>query len=1002
MRSVDHVIRPPPIAERVFRRAPVRARPDPRGAAEPPASRRPLIDDLLQPHRRSLAELKAKAWGVAPLHAALAAGMVTERQIAAALATRLGAFLAEPHNLEGMLAAIDPADWQRTIARGYAPVVLAGGMKAVLLAPGAADAETIAANPQRLLNLGLPIIVGTPADLSDLVRRQCRREWVAEAVGGLARDRPEASANDRGLMRRTAWTAMVIVLLVSLALALGPGGLSGATGAFIGLIVLGWLGLRLVASVLPVRPATRHPLSDAELPVYSILCALHREETVVAGLIAALGRLTYPRARLDIQLILEADDPATLAAVRAANPPAHIRTLVLPPDGPRTKPKALMMALPLVRGDLLTVYDAEDRPDPGQLREAAETFAAGDERLGCLQAPLLIANPRDSLLTRFFAADYAAQFLVLLPALARLGLPIPLGGTSNHFRVGALRASGGWDPFNVTEDADLGFRLARAGWRIGTIRAPTWEEAPPRFRIWLGQRSRWFKGWLQTLAVLGRQPRQVAADLGIRGTLALMATLAGSLGLALVHPACIAGLAAALLAGHMPALGWRPGAGRGGRPCRRSAASCRGIAPVGPASHRGLPGDPAGLVVVDRHRGLARGLAAPPQPVSLGEDRPWPRLLRSAAGRTAAGGDDRARRPDHRPGRACRAGAEGKAAPCPRDGRSPAARAAGCARHGRRPSGDRRAGPVPAAGRGGACRQAPVGTLTLPPMPDCIRLSERRQAVILPDGPASGSRCMAGTIKPTVIVEDLAPHVALVRIERPEARNALDIPTRHALAEAFARLSVDPDVRVIVITGTGKAFAAGADLKDMAPRTSPEMIARRTHLHWQVIAQCPKPVIAAVNGFALGGGCELAMHADLILAAESAKFGQPEIKVGIMPGAGGTQRLVRAVGKFKAMKILLTGAIIDAAEADRIGLVTEVVPDAQLMDRARALAVELAMLPPIALAEIKDVVLHGEDLPLGAALALERKAFQLLFSTDDQKEGMGAFLDKRSPDFKGR
>ncbi|QCK88701.1 enoyl-CoA hydratase [Phreatobacter aquaticus] len=257
-------------------------------------------------------------------------------------------------------------------------------------------------------------------------------------------------------------------------------------------------------------------------------------------------------------------------------------------------------------------------------------------------------------------------------------------------------------------------------------------------------------------------------------------------------------------------------------------------------------------------------------------------------------------------------------------------------------------------------------------------------------------------MKPTVIVEDLAPHVALVRIERPEARNALDIPTRHALAEAFARLSVDPDVRVIVITGTGKAFAAGADLKDMAPRTSPEMIARRTHLHWQVIAQCPKPVIAAVNGFALGGGCELAMHADLILAAESAKFGQPEIKVGIMPGAGGTQRLVRAVGKFKAMKILLTGAIIDAAEADRIGLVTEVVPDAQLMDRARALAVELAMLPPIALAEIKDVVLHGEDLPLGAALALERKAFQLLFSTDDQKEGMGAFLDKRSPDFKGR
>jgi enoyl-CoA hydratase/carnithine racemase len=261
---------------------------------------------------------------------------------------------------------------------------------------------------------------------------------------------------------------------------------------------------------------------------------------------------------------------------------------------------------------------------------------------------------------------------------------------------------------------------------------------------------------------------------------------------------------------------------------------------------------------------------------------------------------------------------------------------------------------------------------------------------------------MVDTIKRTVIVEDLAPQVALIRIERPEARNALDGPTRHALAEAFATLSIDPDVRVIVVTGTGRAFAAGADLKDMAPRSSPEMMSRRTHLHWQVIAQCPKPVIAAVNGFALGGGCELAMHADLIIAAESARFGQPEIKVGIMPGAGGTQRLVRAVGKFKAMKILLTGAIIDATEAERIGLVSEVVPDAQLMERVRALAVELAMLPPIALAEIKDVVLHGEDLPLGAALALERKAFQLLFSTEDQKEGMGAFIDKRSPEFKGR
>jgi enoyl-CoA hydratase len=261
---------------------------------------------------------------------------------------------------------------------------------------------------------------------------------------------------------------------------------------------------------------------------------------------------------------------------------------------------------------------------------------------------------------------------------------------------------------------------------------------------------------------------------------------------------------------------------------------------------------------------------------------------------------------------------------------------------------------------------------------------------------------MAEAVKPIVLIEDLAPHVALVRIDRPEARNALNAETRAALVEVFLRLAADPEVRVVVLTGTGKAFVAGADIKDMASRTPPEMMARRTQLQWQVIAQFPKPLIAAVNGFALGGGCELAMHADIILAGESAKFGQPEVKLGIMPGAGGTQRLLRAVGKFKAMKLLLTGALIDAHEADRIGLVSEVVPDAELMERAKALAVEIAALPPVALAEIKEVALTGEDLPLAAALALERKAFQLLFSTEDQKEGMGAFLDKRAPEFKGR
>lgn len=552
MRRVDQFSRPSPLAGRLVRLPPARPAADTRRPAGP-APARTLIEELLDPSRRRLAENQAAQSAVAPLAAAVALGLVTDTALAEALARRLGGYFADTTRLAGMTVAADPDAWLAVLRRGYAPVVLDRGMKAFLIAAEPADAERLAAAPERIGAYGLPVFVATPAGFEALIRRQFQAAWADEAIHGLKRRSPEASADDRGLMRLTALVTMAALVLVTLSLAVGPPGLAATTGGLIGLIVLGWLGVRLAAGAVPAKALPRRPLTEADLPVYSLLCPLHREEAVVPGLIAALTALAYPRARLDIRLIVEADDHETIAAVRAANPPAHIRTLVLPPEGPRTKPKALMMALPLARGDLLTVYDAEDRPDRHQLREAAETFAAAQPDLVCLQAPLLVANARDSLITRFFAADYAALFLVLLPAFARIGLPIPLGGTSNHFRVGALRACGGWDPHNVTEDADLGFRLAAAGGCIGTIAAPTLEEAPPHFGAWLGQRSRWFKGWLQTLAVLARRRRAFAAGLGIRGSLALVATLAGSLGLALVHPACLLGLAGALALGHPPA-----------------------------------------------------------------------------------------------------------------------------------------------------------------------------------------------------------------------------------------------------------------------------------------------------------------------------------------------------------------------------------------------------------------------------------------------------------------
>ncbi|NMG75181.1 enoyl-CoA hydratase [Aromatoleum diolicum] len=253
----------------------------------------------------------------------------------------------------------------------------------------------------------------------------------------------------------------------------------------------------------------------------------------------------------------------------------------------------------------------------------------------------------------------------------------------------------------------------------------------------------------------------------------------------------------------------------------------------------------------------------------------------------------------------------------------------------------------------------------------------------------------------SVVIEQALAHVAVIRLNRPAVRNALNQEVRALLAASFEEVGANPDIRCVVLTGGEQVFAAGADIRDLAERSAIDMMLRNTHRLWQAIASCPKPVIAAVNGLALGGGCELAMHADLIIAGEGAAFGQPEVRIGIMPGAGGTQRLTRAVGKFKAMKMVLTGQPVSAREALEMGLASEVVADDKVQARALELAAEIAALPPLAVMQIKEVVLAGQDASLDAALTLERKAFQLLFASQDQKEGMQAFLEKRKPEYKG-
>ena len=253
-----------------------------------------------------------------------------------------------------------------------------------------------------------------------------------------------------------------------------------------------------------------------------------------------------------------------------------------------------------------------------------------------------------------------------------------------------------------------------------------------------------------------------------------------------------------------------------------------------------------------------------------------------------------------------------------------------------------------------------------------------------------------------VLLEKPFDSVALLRINRPEAKNALNGEVRRQLAEHMTALGADPTVRAIVMTGNQEAFAAGADIKDMAEVGAIELMQRNNHLLWRAIANCPKSVIAAVQGYAWGGGCELVMHADIIVAGETASFSQPEVKVGIMPGAGGTQRLTRAVGKFKAMLMVMTGQAISGVEAGQMGLASLVVPDAEVLDKALEIAKTISRMPPVAIAQIQEVLLAGQDASLDTALMLERKAFQLLFASADQKEGMKAFIEKRKPAYVGK
>tara|TARA_R110000868_G_scaffold120773_4_gene320631 strand:+ start:6628 stop:8037 length:1410 start_codon:yes stop_codon:yes gene_type:complete len=332
-----------------------------------------------------------------------------------------------------------------------------------------------------------------------------------------------------------AQASLITLVLATLILELTAGHRAelnvAASFGMLGYLAL--ISLRLAASLIPPRWAARRDLPDHALPQASLILALYRESTILPVLVSALEAIDYPAGKLEILFALEADDHETIAAARALALDGKYRIILVPDGGPRTKPRALNFALRHCRGEIVTIHDAEDRPHPRQLRTAAESFAAAGPDLACLQAPLNWFNRGECWLTRQFALEYAAHFHAMLPLYVRLGWPLPLGGTSNHFRAAALRRAGGWDAWNVTEDADLGFRLHALGYRCDIIAPLTLEEAPTRLWAWTCQRTRWIKGYVQTLAVHTRS----AADgrQSLAAVLALGATLGAAIASALMH-----------------------------------------------------------------------------------------------------------------------------------------------------------------------------------------------------------------------------------------------------------------------------------------------------------------------------------------------------------------------------------------------------------------------------------------------------------------------------------
>lgn len=516
--------------------------------------------DCLRPHIDAglldAAQRRAASTGVGADRALIASGVVDEETYLRTFGDALGVPF-EP--LDGIARAQCPIDDGRlieTAAAGLLPLSADDDLYLVVAPRGTAARRImrlIEDNPERAKRFRF-----TSAErLNRFVLRYASKTLVMRATEQLKQTWPLLSAAPPRSPANGVTLAIIGLLLLATIIA-APGVVLLGIEVLLTAIFLAWLGLRLVSvfagmfSGVLTGPAAGEPapkVSDRELPVYTVIAALYREAASVDGLLFAIERLSYPPEKLDVLIAVEADDRETRAAIADRKSRVPITVITVPDAGPRTKPKALNVALPFARGTFLVVYDAEDRPEPDQLRHALHAFRCGGGDLACVQARLCIDNTADSWLARLYTAEYAGQFDVFLPGIAALRLPMPLGGSSNHFHTATLREAGGWDSYNVTEDADLGLRLARFGFRSDMIDSTTYEEAPAQLAPWLRQRTRWFKGWIQTWLVHMRQPRLLWRKLGWPGFVAFQLIVGGNALAALVHPLFLAGFIYALANG---------------------------------------------------------------------------------------------------------------------------------------------------------------------------------------------------------------------------------------------------------------------------------------------------------------------------------------------------------------------------------------------------------------------------------------------------------------------